>query len=71
VEVVNVRVVGTAERRNGGMALGAPTTLERGRVIAGPATVALEDATVRLEEGWSGVVHETGAIVVERSGPPC
>jgi N-methylhydantoinase A len=74
VEVVNVRVVGTsrgpADRRTGGPDLVAATG-EAGRRINGPATVALADATVRIEEGWSGVVHSTGAIIVERDGPPC
>jgi N-methylhydantoinase A/oxoprolinase/acetone carboxylase beta subunit len=41
-----------------------------GGLIAGPATVALEDATVRIEAGWLGRVHATGAIIVERNGPP-
>ena len=70
VEVVNVRVVGTggsADRRIVGS-----SELEVGRRLSGPVTVALADATVRLEAGWTGVVHGTGAILVTRSAdPPC
>jgi N-methylhydantoinase A len=68
VEVVNVRVVGTAERRDGGTVHGG--TAERrngGTTLEGPVTVPLEDATVRIEKGWVGRVLESGAILVEPS----
>jgi N-methylhydantoinase A len=84
VEVVNVRIVGTAlggtaERRNGGMGLGgtaerridgmrsgAAGGLEPGTRFDGPVTVPLEDATVRIEAGWTGTVHESRAIIVKQ-----
>jgi N-methylhydantoinase A/oxoprolinase/acetone carboxylase beta subunit len=44
--------------------------LAPGARVRGPATIALEDATVRIEERWTGCVHPTGALVVERDGPP-
>jgi len=65
VEVVNVRAVG----RSGGQAVGGfgATELPVGQRFAGPATFALADATIRIEAGWTGVVHETGTIMVEQS----
>ncbi|MDH4044649.1 MAG: hypothetical protein OEW06_09340, partial [Gemmatimonadota bacterium] len=71
VEVVNVRIVGTAlgataERRNGGKRSGGAGGLEPGTRFDGPVTVPLEDATVRIEAGWTGAVHESGAIIVEQ-----
>jgi len=27
----------------------------------------LEDATVRIEAGWTGLVHDSGAILVEKT----
>ena len=76
VEVVNVRVVGMGEAAVGriGAWAGGPHErlwLEPGRRIAGPATVPLQDATIRIEPGWVGTVHATGALLMERSdGPP-
>jgi N-methylhydantoinase A len=72
VEVVNVRVVGTAERRNGGASdvrTGGRehVRLEAGARLAGPVTIPLEDATARIESGWHGRVLDSGAILVERS----
>jgi N-methylhydantoinase A len=75
VEIVNVRVVGSADRRiggsthgrSGGLALLGNARLEAGTAFVGPVTIALEDATVRIEDGWAGRVHETGAIVVEKT----
>ena len=74
VEVVNVRVVGSVDRgiqgpigrgieesRDGGIG-GAG-----GGTLVGPVTVPLEDATVRIEAGWTGRAHESGAIVVEKT----
>lgn len=79
VEIINVRVVGTvggrglagllggrAGRRAGGPQQGEPGTLDPGAEFVGPVTIPLEDATVRLEAGWSATVHETGALLVER-----
>jgi N-methylhydantoinase A len=74
VEIVNVRVVGTrraAAVQIGDTALGpdgGPGGLEPGARVRGPATIALEDATVRIEEGWTGCVHATGALLVEQDG---
>jgi N-methylhydantoinase A len=72
VEVVNVRVVGTAEARPGGaddVRTGGRehVRLEGGALFAGPVTIPLEDATVRIEDGWHGRVLESGAILVGRS----
>jgi N-methylhydantoinase A len=83
VEVVNVRVVGSSERviegsrggRTGGpvdrwtrgLTLRGDSRLETGTAFAGPVTIPLEDATVRIEAGWTGRVHETGAIVVQKT----
>jgi len=74
VEVVNVRVVGTlndgpAGRRAGGpLAGGAGHPAPVGTRFDGPVTVSMADATVRIEEGWTGRVHASGAIVVETAG---
>jgi N-methylhydantoinase A len=72
VEIVNVRVVGT--RRAATVQLG---TVERragmpaaGARLAGPLTIPLEDATVRVEAGWIAHTHGTGALIVERDGAP-
>jgi len=68
VEIVNVRVVGTADRRNGGVVLRGPADPRTGgTVLEGPVTVPLEDATVRIEAGWTGRVLDSGAILVERA----
>jgi N-methylhydantoinase A len=69
VEVVNVRVVGRVGGPTGWRAVG-PMVLDPGRELIGPVTVPLADATVRLEAGWRGQVHASGAILVERTGPP-
>jgi N-methylhydantoinase A len=87
VEVVNVRVVGTVGGSAGrwadgptGGASGVAPGLEPGTQLTGPVTLSLEDATVRIEPGWSGTVHATGAILVTSDrcpparlpvGPPC
>jgi N-methylhydantoinase A len=75
VEVVNVRVVGSSDRGMEGWRGGRfAAALDRecapapGRLLAGPVMIPLEDATVRIEAGWSGRAHETGAIVVEKTG---
>jgi N-methylhydantoinase A len=70
VEIVNARVVGT--RRAADVRIGdgdgGPDGLEPGAWVAGPRTIPLEDATVRLEQGWSGCVQASGALIVERDG---
>jgi N-methylhydantoinase A len=66
VEVVNVRVVGTVRRGNGATILGRVPQRRTGEAnLEGPVTVPLEDATVRIERGWTGRVLDTGAILVE------
>jgi len=74
VEVVNVRVVGSSDRGIEGSRGGVISASVRpgslaatGERVDGPATIPLEDATVRIEAGWTGVVHETGAILVEKT----
>jgi N-methylhydantoinase A len=42
--------------------------LPPGLAIAGPAVLAGEDATALIEPGWHGIVHASGAVVVERDG---
>ena len=34
--------------------------------IHGPAILAGSDATGLIEAGWRGVVHDSGAVIVER-----
>jgi N-methylhydantoinase A len=41
--------------------------LPAGRRIAGPAILAGPDATGLIEPGWDGVVHDSGAVIVERT----
>ena len=38
-----------------------------GRHITGPAILAGPDATALIEPGWSGIVHQSGAVIVERT----
>jgi N-methylhydantoinase A/oxoprolinase/acetone carboxylase beta subunit len=40
--------------------------LPAGRRLAGPAILAGPDATALIEPGWRGVVHTSGAVVVQR-----
>jgi len=42
-------------------------TLAAGTVLSGPIAIDGVDATGRIEAGWRGTVHETGAIVLERA----
>ncbi|MEX0692639.1 MAG: hydantoinase/oxoprolinase family protein [Gemmatimonadales bacterium] len=62
VEIINLRV------RADGAAPAVTLTADRdvGRVVRGPATLALPDATVRIEAGWTATVHATGAFLLER-----
>jgi N-methylhydantoinase A len=41
--------------------------LAPGVTLAGPAILAGRDATVLVEPGWRGTVHESGALVLERA----
>jgi N-methylhydantoinase A len=50
--------------RAGVWALGRLTP---GAEISGPAILAGSDATALVERGWRGVVHATGAVIVERA----
>lgn len=80
VEVVNVRVVATGRttnvvlrrerRRGGGSRVGARAEwddLGAGARVEGPCMLDGKDATGRVEPGWVGVVHETGAVTLERA----
>jgi N-methylhydantoinase A len=40
--------------------------LPAGRQIRGPAVLAGTDATGLIEPGWRGVVHDSGAVILER-----
>jgi len=79
VEVVNVRVV--AERGGTAVKLtarsGAPTNLPvagrvawdsvaPGTLLEGPLMLDSLDATTRIEEGWRGRMHQSGAVVLQR-----
>jgi N-methylhydantoinase A/oxoprolinase/acetone carboxylase beta subunit len=80
VEIVNVRIVasrpglplvltagpGSSSARAGAghVALDA---LAPGARVAGPLTIGARDFTLRIERGWEGTVHATGAIVLERT----
>ncbi|MBE0592418.1 MAG: hydantoinase/oxoprolinase family protein, partial [Gemmatimonadales bacterium] len=78
VEVVNVRTVAvrlgrtpTLVARAGNHASVAGRAhlheLQTGTVVTGPCMLDAPDCTIRVEAGWTGIVHETGALVVERS----
>jgi len=41
--------------------------LPPGTAISGPAVLAGPDATAVVEPGWSGVVHESGAVLLSRA----
>ncbi|HYT63955.1 MAG TPA: hydantoinase/oxoprolinase family protein [Gemmatimonadales bacterium] len=42
--------------------------LPAGRQLKGPAVLAGPDATGLIEPGWHGVVHDSGAVILERGG---
>ncbi|MBI3981464.1 MAG: hydantoinase/oxoprolinase family protein [Gemmatimonadetes bacterium] len=78
VELVNIRVVatalgvepsfaarGTARRPTGGRA--PLDELAPGTDLEGPVVLDGRDATARVEAGWRGRVHATGAICLERA----
>lgn len=77
VEIVNIRVVAARSRTaveltaRSGADRPAPhaSALERlapGAVVNGPATIAGFDSTARIEAGWVGRAHASGALVLER-----
>jgi N-methylhydantoinase A len=75
VEIVNVRVVGTVARAAAPWSISAPEGRRAGKPTSvagveyeGPITIPLDDATVRIEEGWTGRVDGRGAIIVEKAG---
>lgn len=74
VEIVNARVVGSrggADLRFRAAGQGGPLeALAAGAVVEGPLTLAGVDATLRLEKGWRGSVHPSGALLVEREKTP-
>ncbi len=79
VEIVNLRIValrggtpialggnlGTESAADGALRV-EWNSLEAGTTLEGPVTVDGLDSTVRIEQGWSGVVHSSGAILLER-----
>jgi N-methylhydantoinase A len=79
VEVVNLRLV--AARGGITVQLSASKTGKRddvagsrahwdalapGTKLQGPLMLDSLDATARIEEGWSGVIHASGAVILER-----
>ena len=78
VEVVNLRTVALRPGRTPMLAAreGSRATsdgraslheLRTGAVMRGPCMLDAPDCTIRIEAGWTGTVHATGALVVERS----
>jgi N-methylhydantoinase A/oxoprolinase/acetone carboxylase beta subunit len=63
VEIVNARVVATQQ--------GTPLQLRSDAVddaqLMGPKTVSAADFTLRIEPGWVGTRHATGAILLNRT----
>jgi len=41
--------------------------LPAGRQLDGPAILAGPDTTAFIEPGWGGVVHDSGAVILERA----
>lgn len=75
VDVTNLRLVATragpavglvARGAERGGVEGTLESLEPGQALHGPLVMAGRDATVRIEDGWRGSVHESGALVLER-----
>jgi len=82
VEIVNLRVVATGTAtpitwRRDGAAAAELRGDQRGRlpldhlppgtVLQGPLMLDGADATARIEEGWRGTVHPSGAVLLERA----
>jgi N-methylhydantoinase A len=79
VEVVNLRLVATRggiavrlranrneTRRDPSGSRLAWDSLAPGAKFKGPVVLDSLDSTARIEEGWSGEVHECGAVILER-----
>jgi N-methylhydantoinase A len=64
VEVVNARVVATRRRRSIEL---QQVDWDGDDTISGPTTVSAPDFTLRIEDGWSGTRHSTGAVLLERT----
>ena len=79
VEIVNLRAVATGRAANvrlarrirgQGAVRGGRAPLEdlpAGTVLRGPLMLDGHDATGRIEAGWRGAVHESGAVLLERA----
>ena len=78
VEVVNLRSVAIRPGRTPVLAArdgnrtavagrASMRELRAGAVVTGPCMLDGPDCTVRVDAGWVGTVHATGALVVERS----
>lgn len=76
VEIVNVRAVAMGHAapvalRPAAVSRATPGTLEAmvpGTILRGDVTIAGYDTTVRVEPGWTATVHDTGALLMERTG---
>ena len=78
VDVVNIRVIATGAAASVELVAPAGRTgkvardraplddLAPGTRLQGPLMLDGRDATARIEAGWRGVVHETGAVLLER-----
>ncbi len=79
VEIVNIRVIATgaaanvelvvAAKGNGKVRSGRASLddLPPGTDVQGPLMLDGGDATARIEPGWRGVAHPTGAVLLERA----
>lgn len=72
VEAINLRVVGTRAAKSPPQQRGVTRSAagvgwEPGREFVGPLTLPAFDTTVRIEKGWVARVHETGALIIERT----
>jgi len=65
VEVVSVRFVGEGAGR---AARFARENSAGPRVLKGPASLALSDATLFVAKGWNARLHDSGAWIVNRKG---
>ena len=45
------------------------SALGRGQTIEGPAIIEQSDTTTVIPPGWRAVVHGSGDLIVERTGP--
>jgi N-methylhydantoinase A/oxoprolinase/acetone carboxylase beta subunit len=65
VAIVNIRVVATGETPV--LAVEAMEAMEAVDAVVGPATVAMPDATLRVEAGWTASRDRSGAWLLEPS----